>query len=69
MEKLLPGTISDILLKCMGMDWELHRPFLQKAESLALQLKEVEDPSQQHYYRSPVSKTLDTYVSHSNFYR
>ncbi|XP_070212447.1 BTB/POZ domain-containing protein 16-like isoform X2 [Littorina saxatilis] len=58
----------DILLKCMGMDWELHRPFLQKAESLALQLKEVEDPSQQHYYRSPVSKTLDTYVSHSNFY-
>lgn len=58
----------DVLLKCLGMDWELHRPFLQKAENLAKQLRTVDDPAPQKYYRSPVSETLDAYISHSNFY-
>ncbi|KAK7498435.1 hypothetical protein BaRGS_00010389 [Batillaria attramentaria] len=58
----------DVLLKCLGMDWELHRPFLQKAENLAKKLLTVDDPAPQKYYRSPVSETLDSYISHSNFY-
>ena len=62
-------AVTDVLLKCLGMDWELHRPFLQKAETLAQQLKDVDDPAMHKYYRSPVSQTLDTYISHSKFYR
>lgn len=62
------GQAHDVLLKCLGMDWELHRPFLRKAEALVKQLKTAHDPAVQKYYRSPVSETLDTYISHSNFY-
>ncbi|XP_005089625.1 BTB/POZ domain-containing protein 16 [Aplysia californica] len=58
----------DVLLKALGMDWELHRPFLQKSESLTQLLKASEDPKMQKYYRSPVSETLDNYIVKSNFY-
>ena len=50
------------------MDWELHRPFIQKAEVLVQLLKEAEDPTFQKYYRSPASETLDTYIKKNNFY-
>jgi len=68
----LPPLLSphpDVLLKALGMDWELHRPFLQKSESLTQLLKASEDPKMQKYYRSPVSETLDNYIVKSNFYR
>ncbi|KAK3095401.1 hypothetical protein FSP39_014207 [Pinctada imbricata] len=58
----------DVLLKSVGMDWELHRPFLRKAEVLVQLLKEADDPSFQKYYRSPASETLDTYIKKNNFY-
>lgn len=58
----------DVVLKCLSMDWELHRPFLQKAEVLAALLKEAEDPKFQKYYRSPASETLDTYIKKNKFY-
>ncbi|RUS84270.1 hypothetical protein EGW08_007963, partial [Elysia chlorotica] len=59
----------DVLLKALGMDWELHRPFLQKSEELTQLLKISEDPKAQKYFRSPVSETLDNYIIKSNFYR
>ncbi|XP_069139506.1 BTB/POZ domain-containing protein 16-like isoform X2 [Argopecten irradians] len=58
----------DVLLKCLGMDWELHRPYLQKSEVLAQLLREADDPRIQKYYRSPASETLDNYIKKSNFY-
>ncbi|XP_076460302.1 BTB/POZ domain-containing protein 16-like isoform X2 [Babylonia areolata] len=58
----------DLLLKCVDMDWELHRPYLQKSETLAQLLRDVDDPATQNYYRSPAAQTLDNYVSHSNYY-
>ncbi|GFN84169.1 BTB/POZ domain-containing protein 16-like [Plakobranchus ocellatus] len=58
----------DVLLKALGMDWELHRPFLQKSEELTQLLKTSEDPKAQKYFRSPVSETLDNYIIKSNFY-
>ncbi|XP_061180078.1 BTB/POZ domain-containing protein 16-like isoform X2 [Saccostrea echinata] len=58
----------DVILKCLNMDWELHRPFLQKAEVLASLLKEADDPRFQKYYRSPASETLDTYIKKNKFY-
>ena len=51
------------------MDWELHRPFLQKSDTLTNLLKGAEDPKPQLYYKSAASETLDTYIKKSNFYR
>lgn len=58
----------DVLLRCLGMDWELHRPFLQKSETLTELLKTAEDPTPQRYYKSAASETLDNYIKKSNFY-
>ena len=51
------------------MDWELHRPFLQKSETLTNLLKGADDPKPQLYYKSAASETLDNYIKKSNFYR
>lgn len=58
----------DVVLKCLNMDWELHRPFLQKAEVLAALVKEADGPKFHKYYRSPASETLDTYIKKNQFY-
>ena len=60
--------IVDVVLKCLGMDWELHRPFLQKATVLSNLLKTAGDPKMQKYYRNPASETLDTYIKKNNVY-
>lgn len=59
---------ADVLLHCLGMDWELHRPFLQKSETLTNLLMTAEDPTPQRYYKSAASETLDNYIKKSNFY-
>lgn len=58
----------DVVLKCLNMDWELHRPFLQKAEVLAALVKDADGPKFHKYYRSPASETLDTYIKKNQFY-
>nr|XP_022344792.1 BTB/POZ domain-containing protein 16-like isoform X3 [Crassostrea virginica] len=58
----------DVVLKCLNMDWELHRPFLQKADVLATLVKDAEDPKFHKYYRTPASETLDTYIKKNQFY-
>ncbi|XP_022344792.2 BTB/POZ domain-containing protein 16-like isoform X7 [Crassostrea virginica] len=58
----------DVVLKCLSMDWELHRPFLQKADVLASLVKDAEDPKFHKYYRTPASETLDTYIKKNQFY-
>ena len=50
------------------MTWELHRPFLQKAESLAEQLATAPEATQTKYYRNQSSATLDKYISRSKYY-
>lgn len=62
------GAKMDVLLKCLGMDWELHRPYLQKSETLTALLMGADDPKPQRYYRSAASETLDNYIKKSNFY-
>ncbi|XP_060580646.1 BTB/POZ domain-containing protein 16-like isoform X2 [Ruditapes philippinarum] len=69
----LVGPVSihhfhDVLLRCLGMDWELHRPFLRKSETLTALLQGADDPRPQLYYKSPASETLDNYIKKSNFY-
>ncbi|XP_071168891.1 BTB/POZ domain-containing protein 16-like isoform X3 [Mytilus edulis] len=58
----------DVVLKCLGMDWELHRPYLQKSEVLSQLLKQAGEPHMQKYYRNPASETLDTYIKKNNVY-
>ncbi|XP_045189998.2 BTB/POZ domain-containing protein 16-like isoform X4 [Mercenaria mercenaria] len=58
----------DVLLRSLGMDWELHRPFLRKSETLTALLQGADDPRPQLYYKSPASETLDNYIKKSNFY-
>lgn len=50
------------------MDWELHRPYVQKSDVLTSLLKQAEDPSPTKYYRNPACETLDNYIKKSNFY-
>nr|XP_022344793.1 uncharacterized protein LOC111137576 isoform X4 [Crassostrea virginica] len=63
-----PLSKYDVVLKCLNMDWELHRPFLQKADVLATLVKDAEDPKFHKYYRTPASETLDTYIKKNQFY-
>ncbi|XP_078311219.1 BTB/POZ domain-containing protein 16-like isoform X3 [Crassostrea virginica] len=63
-----PLSKYDVVLKCLSMDWELHRPFLQKADVLASLVKDAEDPKFHKYYRTPASETLDTYIKKNQFY-
>lgn len=58
----------DVLLKCLGMNWELHRPFLQKADVLAELVEQADYPTPQLYYKSKVSETLDQHVERSKIY-
>ncbi|XP_067656682.1 BTB/POZ domain-containing protein 16-like isoform X2 [Haliotis asinina] len=58
----------DVILECLGLSWELHRPFLQKSGTLATLLHSATDPSSQKYYRSSASETLDKYIKKSEFY-
>ncbi|XP_063435144.1 BTB/POZ domain-containing protein 16-like isoform X2 [Mytilus trossulus] len=58
----------DVVLKCLGMDWELHRPYLQKSEVLSQLLKQAGEPHMQKYYRNPASETLDTYIKKNHVY-
>ncbi|KAL4232314.1 BTB POZ domain-containing protein 16 [Mactra antiquata] len=58
----------DVLLRSLGMDWELHRPFLRKSETLTTLLQGADDPQPQLYYKSTASETLDNYIKKSNFY-
>lgn len=50
------------------MDWELHRPYLQKSEVLSQLLKQAGEPHMQKYYRNLASETLDTYIKKNNVY-
>ncbi|CAG2196476.1 BTBD16 [Mytilus edulis] len=63
-----PLSKYDVVLKCLGMDWELHRPYLQKSEVLSQLLKQAGEPHMQKYYRNPASETLDTYIKKNNVY-
>ncbi|XP_046368087.2 BTB/POZ domain-containing protein 16-like isoform X2 [Haliotis rufescens] len=58
----------DVILECLGLSWELHRPFLQKSGTLATLLLSALDPTSQKYYRSSASETLDNYIKKSEFY-
>ncbi|XP_070541114.1 BTB/POZ domain-containing protein 16-like [Ptychodera flava] len=59
----------DVLLSCLGTNWELHKPYLQKSSTLADLLQcEENGPKQQRYYRDPLAATVDNYISKSGFY-
>ncbi|XP_072033928.1 BTB/POZ domain-containing protein 16-like [Amphiura filiformis] len=59
----------DILLQCLDTNWELHRPYIQKADILAQQLTKADmTPKKELYYRDPMSATIDKYISKSDYY-
>ena len=60
--------IIDVLLHCLGMSWELHRPFLQRSETLSTLLETAEDPAPKKYYKSKLSEDLDNFVNKSGLY-
>ncbi|XP_013400904.1 BTB/POZ domain-containing protein 16-like isoform X1 [Lingula anatina] len=61
-------TGPDVLLHCAGMDWELHRPFLQKSETLSSLLNYADNPCPRYYYKNKASETLDNYINRSHIY-
>ncbi|KAL5015976.1 hypothetical protein ScPMuIL_005565 [Solemya velum] len=67
-KKSLSFNGPDVLLKCLGTDWELHRPFLQKSEVLSKLLGSAGDPKPSQYYCSPASQKLNNYIKQNNVY-
>ncbi|XP_002733940.1 BTB/POZ domain-containing protein 16-like [Saccoglossus kowalevskii] len=59
----------DVLLSCLGTNWELHKPYLQKSQVLGMLLQKAESgPTEARYYRDPMASTLDEYINKSGFY-
>ena len=59
---------TDVLLQCLDTNWELHRPLLVKSKALSSQLLTAGQPSLKKYYKTPVSRTLDEFISSSSVY-
>ncbi|XP_025096064.1 BTB/POZ domain-containing protein 16-like isoform X1 [Pomacea canaliculata] len=57
----------DVLLNCLDVEWDLYRPFMQKAEVLAQLLREAEDPNVHKCSTQPSDgpQTLDSYIYQS----
>lgn len=55
----------DVMLKCVGVDWELHRSFIQKADTLVEKLARLDDPDGQKCRSRLVSDTPHSFV-HNN---
>jgi hypothetical protein len=49
------SIFSDVLLKCLDMSWELHRPYLRKADALS-------------HLLHGATYTLDEYIKKNHFY-
>lgn len=50
------------------MNWELHRPFLQKSDILSSLLYEADHPAPKKYYKNRISETLDDFIHRSHIY-
>ena len=59
---------TDVLLQCLDTNWELHCPLLVKSKTLSGLLQTAGQPSPKKYYKTPVSRTLDEFISSSNIY-
>lgn len=59
--------MTDVLLNCLDVEWDLYRPFMQKAEVLAQLLREAEDPNVHKCSTQPSDgpQTLDSYICQS----
>ena len=55
---------ADVVLHCLGIDFELHSAVVKKSAVLASLLEKAlaEEPVDTTYYKSSVNKTLDSLV-------
>ena len=62
--------ISDIVLHCLGMDFELHSTVLKRSPVLSDLLEEamLEQPTETTYYKSQVNKALDSLVGSAGMF-
>ncbi|XP_050396799.1 BTB/POZ domain-containing protein 16 [Patella vulgata] len=58
----------DVLLNCLKTDWELHRPFLQKSDTLAQLLEGAPQEATEQYYKQLPSEVVDDFIGSSHFY-
>ena len=62
--------VSDIVLHCLGMDFELHSTVLKRSPVLSALLEEamLEQPTETTYYKSQVNKALDSLVGSAGMF-
>ena len=62
--------ILDIVLHCLGMDFELHSTVLKRSPVLSDLLEEamLEQPTETTYYKSQVNKALDSLVGSAGMF-
>ncbi|CAH1784841.1 unnamed protein product [Owenia fusiformis] len=58
----------DVLLHCLDMNWELHRPYLQKSRVLSALLHKAGEPKTYNYFRDSTGEALDSLVNKSKMY-
>ena len=63
------ATGPDVLLRCLDINWELHRPYLQKARTLAEMLHSAKEPSPKQYYKGNLENSeFDSFVKRGGIY-
>lgn len=67
-KKSLTDSGPDVLLQCLGINWEIHRPYLQKSGTLSKLIQNAEDPTPKKYYRNKVSESLEGHIDKNRFY-
>ncbi|XP_074640832.1 BTB/POZ domain-containing protein 16-like [Tubulanus polymorphus] len=63
------SSAPDVLLRCLKMNWELHRPVVQKSEALSRLLRTASSAKMRKYTKdNSTSETLDRFVRKSRYY-
>ncbi|ESO96995.1 hypothetical protein LOTGIDRAFT_231748 [Lottia gigantea] len=68
-KKSLGATRPDIVLKCLKTEWELHRPFIRKSETLTQLLQAANQDKTQVYHKNSSTEGLDEFLSDSVYHK
>ena len=59
---------SDVLLECLGVNWELHRPYIKQSHTLCQLLENADNPIPKKYYKNKMSEKLDHFINSNDTY-
>ena len=57
-----------MLLHCLDLSWEIHRPFLQKSDTLYDLVEKAGDPVPSKDLKNKASEKIDNYIAKNDCY-